>query len=144
MTLRAWTVDNVERGPTASKFELSIAGQVEGPAMKCVITAYRNGQTTTAGSVDLRIKFVNPTVGNRQAQAHACAEAARLLAVIWDTIGDLGRSEDEQARVVAPRLDVDPFGPQILIHGPDALIVVAPFFGDDACDELVSSPIFQR
>jgi hypothetical protein len=122
--VRAWTLDSSERGPVASVFDLS----TQDASMACVLSVSRGDGTNH----QLVARFVNPDE-RPTAQAHACAEAARLLAVVFDTIGDLGRTPDERVRVSTPRLVINQLlGARVELDGPDA------------CDEMVSSPLFTR
>lgn len=73
---------------------------------------------------------VRVTFDNAKNTAYAQAEAARLLAQVFDTIGDLSAevsAHDDGLALSVPTL----MESTVIVTGPDSPFVVAPYFGGD-------------
>lgn len=126
MSADAWTVESDETRPGGVDLELRRG------AMYAVVNAYRS--RGRGKHVVVSFTAVEDKV------SHARAEAHRLAAVLWDTIGDLeqtGTDLEVHRLEVMPGHVVDATGAksvQVSIDGPDALAALAGFFGDEFAD----------
>lgn len=86
-------------------------------------TQQRDGQPHTDEAPIVAVKIEAPSI------TYAHAEAARLYAMVCDTIGDAAMDGERWDLAKPPTLDLVSRCPRVALEGHDALIIIAPFFG---------------
>jgi hypothetical protein len=117
----SWTFTSRERvTDAAGRCNLTITLRAPArdalPGMTARITKYERGTV---------VQFEHP-----RGLAFAVAEAARLVAQTYDTVGDLALGSGES---IAPMVDLSDLSSARLAFGdPSALLVLAAYFGEPA------------
>lgn len=118
---RTWKLTDTRR-PAASSltiWQLEFGEALASSHHVAIITLDRRDQRVS-------IKFEAASI------VYARAEAARAYAVMCDTIGDLafGAGEPLDLETDSLHLDLVERCPKITVRGPEAILLVAPAFGD--------------
>lgn len=106
--------------PHLTTWQLEFGAALESSHHVAIVTLDRREQTVS-------VKFEAASI------TYARAEAARAYAVMADTLGDLAFGGGEPLDIEPDSLQLDLVSrcPRVTVRGPEALLLVAPAFGDD-------------
>lgn len=121
ITIGTWTLTERRTGPSGSDVRAVAVLKTRGCAADDMVA------TVTVAAGVATVEFWNSAD-----PAYAVAEAARLVAQTYDTVGDLNSDKLHGGEGIAPILDVRGLTAATLrFANPDAFFILAAYFGGD-------------